>query len=97
MKRMVAWRPASRESSVHVYLDTNIFHDNWHLDATNFRVLAHYLNNGAHTLFLSRLVIHPDGHPKLLHSWPPKLLRAGRGDYAGSVVMARRAAASLRR
>lgn len=21
----------------------------------------------------------PDGHPKLLHSWPPKLLQAGRG------------------
>ena len=38
---------------------------------------------------------HPDGHPKLLHCWPVKLLQAGRGDYAGSEVMIRRAAASL--
>ncbi|GEQ75302.1 hypothetical protein CTTA_2307 [Comamonas testosteroni] len=37
----------------------------------------------------------PDGHPKLLHCWPVKLLQAGRGDYAGSEVMIRRAAASL--
>ena len=39
--------------------------------------------------------ISPDGHPKLLHCWPVKLLQAGRGDYAGSEVMIRRAAASL--
>ena len=39
----------------------------------------------------------PDGHPKLLHCWPVKLLQAGRGDYAGSGVMASRAAASLSR
>ena len=24
---------------------------------------------------------YPDGHPKLLHLWPPKLLQAGRSDY----------------
>ena len=40
---------------------------------------------------------NPDGHPKLLHCWPVKLLQAGRGDYAGSGLMARRAAASLSR
>ena len=40
-------------------------------------------------------IIRPDGHPKLLHCWPVKLLQAGRGDYAGSEVMIRRAAASL--
>jgi len=39
----------------------------------------------------------PDGHPKLLHLWPPKLLQAGRGDYGQSEGMTRRAAASLRR
>lgn len=42
---------------MHVYLDANIFHGHWRLDATNFRVLARYLNNEGHTLFLSRLVI----------------------------------------
>lgn len=41
--------------------------------------------------------VGPDGHPKLLHCWPVKLLQAGRGDYAGSGVMASRAAASLSR
>ncbi len=39
----------------------------------------------------------PDGHPKLLHSWPVKLLQAGRVDYADSGTTARRAAASLSR
>ena len=43
----------------------------------------------------TRLQQDPDGHPKLLHCWPVKLLQAGRGDYAGSEVMIRRAAASL--
>lgn len=43
---------------MHVYLDANIFHGHWHLDATNFRVLARFLNNEGYTLFLSRLVIH---------------------------------------
>jgi hypothetical protein len=43
------------------------------------------------------IVRTPDGHPKLLHSWPPKLLQAGRNDYAGSAVMTKRAAASLSR
>ncbi len=39
----------------------------------------------------------PDGHPKLLHLWPPKLLQAGRsdGDYTGVTVM--REAASFKR
>ncbi len=39
----------------------------------------------------------PDGHPRLLHLWPVKLLQAGRSDYDDSGVMAMRAAASLRR
>lgn len=39
----------------------------------------------------------PDGHPKLPHLWPVKLLQAGRsdGDYTG--VTAMRAAASFKR
>lgn len=39
----------------------------------------------------------PDGHPKLLHLWPVKLLQAGRsdGDYTGVAVM--REAASFKR
>lgn len=40
---------------------------------------------------------YPDGHPKLPHLWPVKLLQAGRsdGDYTG--VTAMRAAASFKR
>lgn len=43
------------------------------------------------------LALVPDGHPKLLHLWPVKLLQAGRSDYDDSGVMAMRAAASFRR
>ena len=39
----------------------------------------------------------PDGHPKLLHLWPVKLLQAGRSDYDYVGVMAMREAASLSR
>ncbi len=39
----------------------------------------------------------PDGHPKLLHLWPVKLLQAGRLDYDDSEVVTMRAAASFRR
>lgn len=46
---------------------------------------------------MSELDPSPDGHPKLLHSWPPKVLQAGRVNYAGSEAMARRAEASFRR
>jgi hypothetical protein len=45
---------------------------------------------------LNQLLV-PDGHPKLLHLWPVKLLQAGRSDYDDSGVMAMRAAASFRR
>ena len=39
----------------------------------------------------------PDGHPKLLHLWPVKLLQAGRsdGNYTGATAM--REAASFSR
>ena len=39
----------------------------------------------------------PDGHPKLLHLWPVKLLQAGRtdGDYTDVAMM--REAASFNR
>ena len=39
----------------------------------------------------------PDGHRKLLHLWPVKLLQAGRSDYDYVGVMAMREAASFRR
>ncbi len=58
---------------------------------------AHSLRSGVLTEAGRRGVPLPDGHPKLLHSWPVKLLQAGRGDYEGSDGMARREAASLRR
>ena len=44
-----------------------------------------------------RYYLSPDGHPKLPHLWPVKLLQAGRSNYDDSVLMAMRAAASLRR
>ena len=40
--------------------------------------------------------LDPDGHPKLPHLWPVKLLQAGRLNYDDSGLMAMRAAASLR-
>jgi len=48
--------------------------------------------NGSPTRYF---VLTPDGHPKLLHLWPVKLLQAGRVDYADSGAMDSRAAASL--
>lgn len=39
----------------------------------------------------------PDGHPKLPHLWPVKLLQAGRADYDACGLLAMRAAASLSR
>jgi len=47
--------------------------------------------------FFAQLGFFPDGHLKLLHLWPVKLLQAGRSDYDISGLMAMRAAASLRR
>ncbi len=46
---------------------------------------------------LERASLPPDGHPKLLHLWPVKLLQTGRsdGDYTGVAVM--REAASFKR
>ena len=52
---------------------------------------------GTNVLFGQIAVVFPDGHPKLLHLWPVKLLQAGRSDYDDSGVMAMRAAASFRR
>ncbi len=45
----------------------------------------------------TKVLAHPDGHPKLPHLWPVKLLQAGRsdGDYTGVAVM--REAASFKR
>lgn len=49
------------------------------------------------TRFGAARLLTPDGHPKLLHLWPVKLLQAGRtdGDYTGVAVM--REAASFNR
>ena len=41
------------------------------------------------------LVVLPDGHLKLLHLWPVKLLQAGQPDYDASGLTTKRAAASL--
>ena len=46
---------------------------------------------------LDPLLVAPDGHLKLLHLWPVKLLQAGRSDYDYAGVMAMREAASFRR
>ena len=54
-------------------------------------------NNGHANGMADGVAVGPDGHPKLLHFWPVKLLQAGRSDYDDSCVMAMRAAASLSR
>jgi hypothetical protein len=41
--------------------------------------------------------LSPDGHPKLLHLWPVKLLQAGRSDCDYTGVTAMREAASFKR
>ena len=52
----------------------------------------------AKTAFLAlSLIATPDGHLKLLHLWPVKLLQAGRSDYDYVGVMAMREAASFKR
>ncbi|MBA2960710.1 MULTISPECIES: PIN domain-containing protein [Ramlibacter] len=42
---------------MHVFVDTNIFHNHWYLDAAPWRYLFHYLNNEGHALLISRVVI----------------------------------------
>lgn len=40
-----------------VFLDTNIYFDNWFVDSAPFRLLITFLNNAGHRLVISRLVI----------------------------------------
>ena len=42
---------------MYVFLDTNIFHNNWFLRSAPLRLLFHYLNNESGVLIVSRLVI----------------------------------------
>ncbi|VVM48051.1 hypothetical protein PS662_00640 [Pseudomonas fluorescens] len=42
---------------MYVFLDTNIFHNNWFLRSAPLRLLFHYLNNESGALIVSRLVI----------------------------------------
>ncbi|MGV8921385.1 MAG: PIN domain-containing protein [Pseudomonas sp.] len=42
---------------MHVFLDTNFFHNDWHLKSSSTRLLFHYLNNEAYPLLLSTLVV----------------------------------------
>ncbi len=64
--------------------------------STHYKALAAL--NDLNVLLMAPVVLRgPDGHPKLLHLWPVKLLQAGRtdGDYTGVAVM--REAASFNR
>ncbi|MBJ6750977.1 PIN domain-containing protein [Geomonas anaerohicana] len=40
-----------------VFLDTNIFYNDWFMKNANFRYLFHFLNNEGHSLLISKLVI----------------------------------------
>ncbi|MBE0362465.1 hypothetical protein PULV_a3104 [Pseudoalteromonas ulvae UL12] len=42
---------------MHVFLDTNIFYNNWFLTDVRFKLLSHYLNNEEYSLLLSDLVV----------------------------------------
>lgn len=42
---------------MHVFLDTNIFFNNWHFTNIRFKLLFHYLNNEDESLLLSNLVV----------------------------------------
>ena len=40
-----------------VFLDTNVFHNDWFMNNANFKSLFHFLNNEVHELILSKLVV----------------------------------------
>lgn len=40
-----------------IYLDTNIFYKNWFLESAHFKYLFNFINNDAHDLVISKLVI----------------------------------------
>lgn len=40
-----------------VFLDTNVFYNDWFLSSANFKYLFHFLNNEGHELILSKLVV----------------------------------------
>jgi predicted nucleic acid-binding protein len=40
-----------------IYLDTNIFYKNWFLESAHFKYLFTFINNEAHDLVISKLVI----------------------------------------
>lgn len=40
-----------------VFLDTNVFYNNWFLNSANFKYLFHFLNNEGNELIISKLVI----------------------------------------
>lgn len=41
---------------MYIFLDTNIFYDNWHLNNANFTLLANFVNNSGAILLISELV-----------------------------------------
>ena len=40
-----------------IFIDTNIFYNDWFIQNSNFKYLFNYINNDGHTLLLSKLVI----------------------------------------
>lgn len=40
-----------------IFLDTNVFYNDWFMNNANFKYLFHFLNNEGHELILSKLVI----------------------------------------
>ena len=47
---------AQREK-VSIFLDSNIFYNNWYMDGANFAYLSHFLNNEWHDFLVSDLVV----------------------------------------
>jgi hypothetical protein len=45
-----------------IFLDTNVFYNDWFLRNANFKYLFHFLNNEWHTLLLSELVLEESGN-----------------------------------
>ena len=93
------WQAKKRYKYSYTTVDTEkngTTHAGTYTEDTAFSAADYYVNMTAGVYKLVASASSPDGHLKLLLSWPPKLPQAGRIDYgAATGLKAIREAASL--